>query len=245
MPPKKISKPAANLTALAKKGRKAPMPSSVSPMLCTLNRELVDDPAYLYEVKWDGYRIISYVKKGKVRMDSRSALDYTKKYPPIATALETLGHDLVMDGEAVVFNEQGMPDFDALQLYNGYNTPITYCVFDLLWLDGYNLMELPLTERKEILSQVVSGYPVFRISESFDDGLALYRKMLDLNLEGFVAKMKDSPYIPGDRGNAWLKTPLPTFGERKLHDHSHPIGSMEGARPYIAGTAYAPGRPLA
>ena len=110
-------------------------------MLCTLTKEVVQDEDYLYEVKWDGYRIISYIEDGKVRMDSRSALDYTKKYPPVAKALKELGHDAVLDGEVVVFNEEGKPDFDALQTFNGHETPINYCVFDLLWLDGYDLMQ--------------------------------------------------------------------------------------------------------
>ena len=117
-------------------------------MLCTLTKEPVNDAAYLFEIKWDGYRIISYVHKGKVRMDSRSAIDYTSKYPPDAEALKKLGHDVVLDGEVVVFNQEGLPDFDALQLYNGHNTPITYCVFDILWMDGYKIMGLPLIERK-------------------------------------------------------------------------------------------------
>lgn len=176
-------------------------------MLCTLTREPIDDPDYLYEVKWDGYRIISYVQKGKVRMDSRSAKDYTKRYPLVTEALASLGHDAVIDGEMVVFNETGMPDFDALQLYNGHATPITYCVFDLLWLDGYDLMQLPLTTRKEMLQQLIAGKAAFRFSESFDDGPGLYQQMLDRNLEGIVAKRRDSPYVPDARDNRWLKTP--------------------------------------
>src|SRR5687768_8639114 len=131
-------------TTIKPEGIRAPMPSGIAPMLCTLTKEVVQSDQYLYEIKWDGYRIISYVQKGKVRMDSRSALDYTKKYPPIAQALKELKHDVVMDGEVVVFNEEGLPDFDALQLYNGHHTPITYCVFDILWLDGYSLTKLPL-----------------------------------------------------------------------------------------------------
>ena len=92
------------------------MPSGISPMLCTLVKEPPDYPDYIYEIKWDGYRIISYVDGNRVRMDSRSALDYTKKYPLVATALKNLKHKVVMDGEVVVFNDQGLPDFDALQL---------------------------------------------------------------------------------------------------------------------------------
>ena len=128
------------------KAKKTPIPSSVSPMLCTLTKEPVSDPEYIFEIKWDGYRIISYVNKGKVRMDSRSALDYTRKYPLIAQSLKDLKKDVVLDGEVVVFNKEGLPDFDALQLYNGHNSPISYCVFDILWMDGYNLMHLPLVE---------------------------------------------------------------------------------------------------
>jgi bifunctional non-homologous end joining protein LigD len=183
------------------------MPKSVKPMLCTLTKEVVPDEDYLYEVKWDGYRIISHVDSGKVRMDSRSALDYTKKYPPIAKALKELRHDTVLDGEVVVFNGEGKPDFDALQTYNGHNTPINYCVFDVLWLDGYNLMGLPLTDRKTILKQLVDGNGILRFSESFNDGEALYKQALDLDLEGIVAKRKDSSYIPGARDTNWLKTP--------------------------------------
>jgi bifunctional non-homologous end joining protein LigD len=188
-------------------GRKAPIPAHVSPMLCTLTREPINDEEYIYEIKWDGYRIISYVNGSKVRMDSRSAIDYTKKYPPIAKALKALGHKMVLDGEVVVFNEAGLPDFDALQLYNGHNTPIHYCVFDILWLDGYDLRALPLVQRKEIVKELVEGNDIIRFSESFDDGPGLYEQMLEKNLEGIVAKKKDSEYIEGNRGNDWLKTP--------------------------------------
>lgn len=176
-------------------------------MLCTLTREPNDSPDHLYEIKWDGYRIISLVNKGKVRLDSRGAKDYTTRYPVIAEVLRQLGHNAVIDGEAVVFNETGLPDFDALQRYNGHSSPITYCVFDLLWLDGYDLMALPLETRKQLLCDLVHDRPVLRFSESFDNGPGLYREMLRLNLEGIIAKRKDSPYVPDSRGMDWLKTP--------------------------------------
>jgi bifunctional non-homologous end joining protein LigD len=188
-------------------GIKAPMPAKVSPMLCTLTKEPVTDEEYLFEIKWDGFRIISYVHKGKVRLDSRSALDYTSKYPPIVDALKGLGRDVVFDGEIVVFNSEGLPDFDALQLYNGHNTPISYCVFDILWLDGYDLKTLALTQRKQILANLIKGHDVLKFSESFEDGEGLYQLMLDKNLEGIVAKRRDSQYQPGARNYDWLKTP--------------------------------------
>ncbi|HET9745594.1 MAG TPA: DNA ligase D, partial [Chitinophagaceae bacterium] len=94
-----------------------------------------------------------------------------------------------------------------LQLYNGHNSPIAYCVFDVLWLDGYNLMNLPLIERKEILRKIVKGNKVLKFSESFDDGEGLYKHMLQINLEGIVAKKKHSEYLPGVRSYEWLKIP--------------------------------------
>lgn len=196
-----------DLQILIKQGKRETLPKSISPMLCTLTKAHVDDAAFLYEIKWDGYPIISYVNKGKVRMDSRSALDYTKKYPPLISDLKDLKHDIVLDGEVVVFNKEGMPDFDALQKYNGHNTPITYCVFDILWVDGYNLMKLPLLERKHILQLLVSGNKNIRFSESFENGSALYQEMLNRDLEGIVSKKIDSTYNEGERGNNWLKTP--------------------------------------
>src|SRR5882757_332271 len=159
---------------LMKGGIQSKMPASVAPMLCTLTRGVIQDDKYLYELKWDGYRIISSAEKGKVKMDSRSSLNYTHKYPVVAKALAALKHDIVLDGEVVVFNEDGLPDFDALQLYDGHETPLTYCIFDVLWLDGYDLKKLRLTERKEILSQILKGNSILRFSESFEDGPSLY-----------------------------------------------------------------------
>jgi bifunctional non-homologous end joining protein LigD len=192
---------------LSDKGVRRAMPGTVAPMLCTLTKEVIADPAYLYEVKWDGYRIISHIKGNQVKMSSRSALDYTKKYPPVAKALKELGHDAVLDGEIVVFNEEGRPDFDALQLYNGHETPINYCLFDILWLDGYDLTGIALTGRKQILKLLIGENEVLRFSESFEDGDALYQQALDLELEGIVAKRRDSTYQLGVRNDNWLKTP--------------------------------------
>jgi bifunctional non-homologous end joining protein LigD len=192
---------------LIRKGKKSKIPGSVDPMLCTLTREVIEDEKYLYELKWDGYRIISYVQKGKVRMDSRSALDYTHKYPVLSKALLDLGRDLVLDGEVVVFNDEGRPDFDALQRYNGQDTPLSYCLFDILWLDGFDMKQLTLVERKQILQELLKGNKILRYCDSFDNGQELYKWVNEKNLEGIVAKLKDSPYVPGERGDKWLKTP--------------------------------------
>lgn len=197
----------AALKKLIAKGKKEAAPDAVSPMLCTLIREPVENDNYLYEVKWDGYRIISHVKKGKVRMDSRSGLNYTSKYPPLVNALTKLNCDLIIDGEVITLNEEGKPDFDALQKYNGHNSPIYYYVFDLLWIEGYSLMHLPLTERKNILKTLLGSNDILRYSDHFDNGNVLFSEMQEMDMEGIVAKVQDSPYIPGDRSRNWLKTP--------------------------------------
>ncbi|MHA4842958.1 DNA ligase D [Flavitalea antarctica] len=187
--------------------RKSAMPAKVSPMLCTLTKAPPGSIDYIYEIKWDGYRIVAYVNGSKIRIDSRSGLDYTNRYPRVAAALKALKHSVVFDGEVVVFNKDGLPDFDALQLYNGHDTPVSYCVFDILWLDGYDLKTLSLIQRKQILSDLLGENDVLRFSESFNDGHSLYEQALESNLEGIVAKKTDSTYNEGERANLWLKIP--------------------------------------
>jgi len=194
-----------NITQTAK-GKKAAFPSSVSPMLCTLTREVHTEEGYVHELKWDGYRIIGYKNKSKVRLASRKGLDYTDKYPPIEKALKSLKHDLVLDGEIAVHNDEGHPYFDALQKYR-LGDPIYYYVFDIIWLDGYSLKELPLLKRKEILKDIVAGSELIKYSEHFEDGEALFKQTQKLNLEGIVSKDGNSAYYEGDRGRSWLKTP--------------------------------------
>jgi bifunctional non-homologous end joining protein LigD len=185
-------------------GKKAPFPGQVEPMLARLVEKVQNDDAYVYEVKWDGYRIISFVRKGKAVLHSRSGLDYTGKYLPVADELKNLKHDAVLDGEVVVLNEKGIPDFDALQRYNG-NDPICYYVFDILWLDGYSLKALPLLQRKDILHEILKQNDILRISESFDDGVKLFEQIKQVGIEGIVAKRKESRYIENDRSDNWLK----------------------------------------
>jgi bifunctional non-homologous end joining protein LigD len=192
---------------LRSKAKKCAMPASVSPMLCTLLREPFSNEHYIYELKLDGYRIVSFVNNAKVTMASRSGLDYTSKYPPVAAALKKLKINMVVDGEVTVLNNEGHPDFDALQKYNGHNTPIVYFIFDLLWIDGYDIQHLAVTERKLILKEVLKDNEVLRYTEHFDDGIALYDAVLKIGMEGIVAKKRDSAYTQGDRSRDWYKIP--------------------------------------
>lgn len=195
-----------DIKKLVKKGKKEKFLSGVKPMLCTLIKEPFDDPDFLYEVKLDGYRIIAYVKKGKVKLSSRSGLDYTKNYPSIAEALSNFEQDVILDGELVALNEEGKPDFDALQKNTGKN-PLVFYAFDILWYDGYNLEPLILSERKQILSEVIPFNDTIKYSDDFQQGIALFDLMKKQDMEGMVAKRKSSKYEPGKRSKDWLKLP--------------------------------------
>lgn len=119
-----------------------------------------------------------------------SGLNYTDKYPPIAKALRDLKVKCVLDGEIVVFNSEGKPDFDAFQKYNGHNTPIYYCVFDLLWIEGYNITDFPLSDSKPILKSLIHNSSLLKFSDSFDDGAGQNLKMQDRSGRFFLVLMK-------------------------------------------------------
>jgi bifunctional non-homologous end joining protein LigD len=191
------------IESLIKSGARSEMPV-IKPMLCTLVKKPFDDPEYLYEIKLDGYRIIAYVKKGKVILRTRGGLDYTHKYKSVAKKLEKF-EDVVLDGEMVVLNEEGKPDFNALQKNTG-EKPLAYYAFDILWIRGYNLIDLPLSERKEILSSITFNDTIKR-SHVFKKGIELFELVREHDLEGIVAKKKNSKYQPGKRSKDWLKVP--------------------------------------
>lgn len=201
------------LSKLIGLGKKSAMPVYIRPMLATLAENITNDDRYLYEVKWDGYRIAAFVKKGKVQLISRGGKNYTNKYPLVVDALRSFKHDVIFDGEMVVFDEEGKPNFNGVQLYNGHNTPISYYVFDVLYIDGYDVRKLPLTTRKNILQLLVKGNKIIKFSDSFDDGEGLYALMLEKGWEGVVAKRKESVYIENDRSNNWLKFPVKKIDE--------------------------------
>jgi bifunctional non-homologous end joining protein LigD len=177
-------------------------------MLATKAEEIFNNPDYLYEVKWDGFRIISFIKQRQIRLYSRKGENYTSRYPLVVNALKELKHDLVLDGEMVVFDEEGNPKFNAVQIYNKSTTPINYYLYDILYVDGYNVKALPLIDRQKILRELIKGNEILKISDPFEDGEGLYHLMEEKGWEGVVAKKKTSAYIENDRSNRWLKFPL-------------------------------------
>jgi bifunctional non-homologous end joining protein LigD len=188
------------------KGEKAPMPTTLNPMLCTLTKEPFNQDGWVHEVKWDGYRIIAFKNKNHVSLKSRSGIDYSDRYTVVHDAVKQLTGDFVIDGEVVAFNEEGEISFDTVQKANP-NAPLAYYVFDIVWYDGRDLMQLPLIERKEILKNLVGENQTVKFSDHFVDGVALYEQVQRLGLEGIVSKNGSSIYSPGKRGDDWLKVP--------------------------------------
>ncbi|WP_239926514.1 non-homologous end-joining DNA ligase [Enteroscipio rubneri] len=165
---------------------------------------------WLYEVKYDGYRIVAYVEGGRTRLTTRNGLDYTDRFPDIAASLSRWsdGRAMVLDGELVVTDEDGRSDFQALQsfLRSPEGKRPAYIVFDLLALDGEDLRDQPLVERKRLLEELVHDAPLaVRFSAHVSEqGEESFRAACELGLEGIVGKRRDSRYR-GRRTGDWIK----------------------------------------
>jgi bifunctional non-homologous end joining protein LigD len=188
--------------------KKSSMPEKVMPMLATLVDEPFDDPEWLYEVKWDGYRAVSYINKEKVDILSRNNKSFNDKYYPLRQLLAEWKIDAVIDGEIIVLNEKGQSNFGKLQNWRSEaDGELTYYVFDILWYDGFDLMNLPLTDRKKILNDVLpKNDERIRLSQVVDsNGNDFFEAAKQIGLEGIIAKKKDSIYAPDTRSKVWLK----------------------------------------
>jgi bifunctional non-homologous end joining protein LigD len=192
--------------------RPAPLPDFVPPCLAVLSETAPGGPDWIHEIKFDGYRIQARIDRGKVRLLTRKALDWTKKFAPVAEALADLPvNQAIIDGEIVAEDENGVSSFSKLQqaLKNGDDGSFVYYAFDLLYLDGQDLTPAPLIARKErlrrLLSQLPKNGPV-RLSEHFDEsGSVLLKHACRMHLEGIISKRKNAPYHSG-RGGDWIKT---------------------------------------
>jgi bifunctional non-homologous end joining protein LigD len=190
----------------AKEGRRAAMPVDVSPMLATLVDKPFDEDGWSYEIKWDGYRALAYLKKGKVELRSRNNKSF-EKYYPVYDALKKWNVSAVLDGEVVVLNEKGRSNFSSLQNWRSEaDGELIYYVFDLIWLEGKDLTGLPLGERRKLLEGLVPSDGLVRYSESFDtSGTEFFAAAQKMGLEGIMAKRNESVYTVGIRTKEWLK----------------------------------------
>jgi bifunctional non-homologous end joining protein LigD len=203
--PKKAASAPAKKKAIA--AGEAPMPKNVSPMLATLVDKPFDETGWSYEVKWDGYRAIAYLRKGKVEVRSRNNKSFNEKFYPIYHALEEWKVDAVVDGEIVVLNEKGLSNFSHLQEWRSEaDGQLYYYLFDILWLDGRDLTELPLSERRQWLASIAPKNDILRVSEFYEaSGTEFFAAARKMELEGIIAKKDDSVYTSGVRTRDWLK----------------------------------------
>ncbi|XBT46298.1 DNA ligase D [Pseudomonas viridiflava] len=230
-------KPAAKKAAAprrkpASKGRKVPLPTQLQPQLATL----VDSPPggdWRYEVKFDGYRILARIDGDDVRLFTRNGHDWSSKLPRQVAALRALGIDAAwLDGEVVVAGENGAADFQALQ--NAFDTEhdehITYYLFDLPFLGGQDLRQLPLQDRRRTLQHLLehNESDVLRYSADFDQPVeSLLDSACQLQLEGLIGKRVDSPYS-GRRSPDWIKLKCKQRQEFVIVGYTDPKGSRSG-----------------
>jgi bifunctional non-homologous end joining protein LigD len=198
-------------------------------MLAKESGEAFDDPQWLFEIKWDGYRAITEKRKDQILLYSRNGLNFKSAYPIVADQLKTIEADAVLDGEIVVLNDEGTPDFQYLQHYSeNRHRPIQYYVFDLLELNGEDTTGLPLIDRKELLQKIIPDNPVIKYSDHIiGDGIAFFEVSKKKDLEGIIAKKMDSKYYPGKRTQEWLKIKHHKTAEAVIAGFTAPAGSRK------------------
>ncbi len=189
------------------------MPMRVNPCVATLVDKPPAGPAWVFEVKWDGYRAALHIEPSRIRILTRGGHEWTDRFPSIAADARHIGvTSAIIDGEAVVLDDKGRSDFGLLQRALGRRpgvhgpSEILLFAFDLLYLDGRDLRRLPLAERRQLLEQVLAGRSgAIRLSEEVAaDGVEFFRAACELGLEGIIAKRRDRPYHSGRRPE-WLK----------------------------------------
>jgi len=220
-----------------------PMPHGITPMFAALAKEPFDHPDWIYEVKWDGYRAVAEVRDGTVSLYSRNGVSFNKRFAPVAEALRRYGSDAVLDGEIVVVDDQGRPDFQMLQHYQGSGSGhLLYYVFDLLYFHGHDLTSLPLVRRKELLKRTLPSSPRIRFSDHVvGEGVLFYKAAKEKGLEGIIAKHSQSTYEIGSRTRQWLKVKTRLTQEGVIAGFTEPGGSRKHFGSLVLG-AYEGGK---
>jgi len=218
---------------------KRPMPTTITPMLATPVEKPFDDPEWLFEIKWDGYRAVAFVENGKVRLVSRNQNDLTGQYSELHDLPKLVkAKNAILDGEIAALDEQGRASFSLMQQRTGIRSggrrtaarpdvPVVYYVFDLLYADGYDLRRVALEDRKQALVQVVATNEVVRHSEHFPErGVALFEAAKQQGLEGILAKHRGSLYEER-RSREWLKIKITQTIDCVIGGYTDPEGSRE------------------
>lgn len=219
-------------------GKERKFAKYVKPMLATLHENIFDSGEWIYEIKWDGYRAIAETGKA-LRLYSRNGLSFADTFPPVASALQKIKKEAVLDGEIVVLDDLGRPSFQLLQQFReDPSHPVVYYVFDLLQLAGKDCRELPLLQRKALLQKFLAGVkdPVIRYCDHIEgQGSAFFKKVSGMGLEGVVAKHTQSNYTEGVRSKQWLKIKNLNSREAVIAGYTKPKGSRKHFGSLILG----------
>ena len=218
-------------------GIKAAFPATFQPMLASLVDKPFEEDGWTYEIKWDGYRAVALVHKGTVQLISRNNKSFNEKFYPVVTALKKWKMNAVLDGEICVLDERGIAHFGALQNWRSEaDGELVYIVFDILYLDGKDLKDLSLTERRRILQKNLPEHPIIRISEIVESSAADFLKNAHtLGMEGIMAKRDDSTYTEGIRTKEWLKIKANKRHEVVIGGYTQNEGSSKIFSSLLAG----------
>jgi bifunctional non-homologous end joining protein LigD len=215
--------------------KKASMPATLEPMLATLVEKPFSNPDWLFELKWDGMRLLSYIRDGNCELQSRRGRKVTSQFPEIAGLPSRIAaREAIVDGEAVVLGEGGLPDFQRMQGRMNVaqpsralleEAPIVYYVFDLLYCDGYDLRSVPLVERKEFLKRMFRPDGAFRYSDHvIGRGEDLYSLATERRIEGIIGKYARGRYVSG-RTPEWVKVKAVEEVDAVVGGYTAPRGS--------------------
>lgn len=217
------------------RARKAGLPRTLEPELATPAKAPPGGAEWLHEIKYDGYRFLSFIREGKVRLISRSGKDWTGKFSRVVAALEALNlPDSVLDGEIAAVEESGKTRFNRLRNaveLGDEAVNLRYFLFDLPFFDGYDLRQSALADRKECLRRVLSEAgesPAVRYSDHIQgDGARVFKEACRMGLEGIVSKRASSPYV-SSRTRSWLKVKCQLGQEFVIAGYTEPQGSRAG-----------------
>jgi len=210
-------------------GRNEKFEHVITPMLTQLHDAAFDDNDWIFEMKWDGYRAIAEVLPKRLRLYSRNGLSFANLYPAVADELTRIKKSMILDGEIVVLDKDHRPSFQKLQQYaDNQHLQIVYYVFDCLAYDGKDLTTLPLLERKKILKKVLPKSDIIRYSDHVEgSGVAFFNKVVEMNMEGIIAKRADSVYSIGRRTPDWLKIKHHNTQEAIIAGYTAPRGGRQ------------------
>lgn len=186
--------------------RESKLPPRLQPMLAVLTDAPFDDPDWVFESKWDGFRMVASIEGGSVTLYSRNGKIISDSYRLVARALEKVNGDVVLDGELVALDAQGISRFQLLQNALRSQASLRYNIFDLMFLDGQDLRGLPLVERKDRLRRLLPKHALLAYSEHRSQhGTRYFKEAQRQGLEGIMGKRAASPYLSGQRSGDWLK----------------------------------------